>query len=79
MIGWIADRLKDLLYGPGNHYLDTGRVLSVGGAMTMLGAVIWDIHLKKPIDLMALGTGSAAMLTACAAFLAAKTWDRTSP
>lgn len=74
---WIADRLKDLFYGPGNGYADLARILAFVGLMAEVGALLWNISLGKEIDLVGLGGGIAAILTASAGFLAAKAWTGT--
>lgn len=71
---WVAARLKDLFYGPGNTYLDLGRIISTAVAIALIGAQLWNIHLGKEIDLGpgGLGGGLAALITAIAALIAAK-------
>lgn len=77
---WIAERLRDAFYYSGNQHLDIGRVLAFLGPTALVGAAIWNMHLRQPIDLGpgGLGGGFAAVLTASAGFLAAKAWERRS-
>jgi hypothetical protein len=68
---WIAERLKDLLYGPGNSHLDIGRVTALGAAFLLTGATVWNMILKQPIDLgpAGLGGGLAGILTAAVVYI----------
>lgn len=68
---WIAERLKDLLYDPTNTYLDPGRVGAWLMILSLLGAVGWNIHLGKEIDLSATGfpAGLAALFAATVIYL----------
>jgi hypothetical protein len=70
----------DLFKGPGNRYWDLGRFVSALAVLMMLGAQLWNIHLRKEIDLgpSGFGGGLAAVVGACAAFLAAKAWERST-
>lgn len=74
LIGKCASRLRDLFFGPGNVYLDLGRVLSTIMAVALIGAQLWNMWLGKEVDLGpgGLGGGLAAVLTAAAALIAAK-------
>lgn len=72
---WIGERLKDLFYGPANIALDLGRVIGFATAASLIGAAGWNAFLGEPIDLMAYGTGLAAVVGAIAALVAMK--DRT--
>jgi hypothetical protein len=74
LVRWLAARLKDLFYGPGNAYLDLGRILATAVALALIGAQLWNIYLGKEIDLGpgGLGGGLAAVITAIAALIAAK-------
>lgn len=74
ILRWFAVRLKDLFYGPGNVYLDLGRILATATAVALIGAQVWNIWLGKEIDLGpgGLGGGLAAVITAIAALIAAK-------
>jgi hypothetical protein len=69
--GWIAERAKDLLYGPGNNHLDIGRVTALGAALLLSFAALWNMYLKQPIDLGpgGLGGGLAAILTAAVVYI----------
>lgn len=71
---WAAVRLRDLFFGPGNVYLDLGRILATITALALICAQAWNIYLGKEIDLgpSGLGGGLAAVLTAAAALIAAK-------
>ena len=75
---WIAERFKDLWFGPDNEYLDLGRVLSTIAVLSIVGGQLWNIRLGKELDLgpAGLGGGVAAAMTASAAFLAAKAWSK---
>jgi hypothetical protein len=77
---WLADRIKDLFYGPGNMYLDLGRILATVTAVALVGAQLWNIYLGKEIDLGpgGLGGGLAAVITAIAALIAAKDMAHTN-
>jgi hypothetical protein len=70
----IVKWLRDLFYGPGNIYLDLGRILSTLVALALIGGQLWNMYLGKEIDLGpgGLGGGLAAILTAAAALIAAK-------
>lgn len=74
ILRWLAARFKDLFYGPGNVYLDLGRILATATAAALIGAQFWNIYLGKEIDLGpgGLGGGLAALITAIAALIAAK-------
>lgn len=74
-----AGFVVDLFKGPGNHYWDLGRIISALAVLMMLGGQAWNMHLKQPVDLgpSGLGGGIAAVVGACAAFLAAKAWERS--
>lgn len=64
--------LADLLAGPGNRFWDLGRILSALSILGVLGAAGWNVWSGQPIDLMSLGGGLAAVLTAAAALIALK-------
>ena len=68
---WIAERLKDLLYDPTNGHLDTGRVAAWLAIVASLGAAVWNVHLRKEIDLGVTGfpAGLAALLGALQFYL----------
>lgn len=68
---WIAARLKDLLYGPGNSTLDIGRVTALGSAFLLTGATVWNMSRGKEIDLgpAGLGGGLAGILTAAVVYI----------
>jgi hypothetical protein len=66
---WIKDRLKDLFYDPSNQHLDNGRCIVAVSIATLVGAVGWNMHLHKEIELSQLGTGLAAILTALVVYL----------
>lgn len=70
--------IGDLFKGPGNAYWDLGRILSTIVAVALIGGQLWNIHLGKELDLgpTGLGGGFAAILTAAAAFIAAKDMAR---
>ena len=65
---------KDLLYGPGNLYLDLGRVLAFLLPLAMVGGAGWNVWLGLPLDLgpAGLGGGLAAVATAVAALIYVK-------
>ncbi len=71
---WIVKVLKDLFAGPGNKYWDLGRIVSAFSVVTLIGATIWNMHLRQPIDIgpSGLGGGLAALLTAAGVLIAAK-------
>lgn len=72
------DRLiRDLWFGPGNEHADLARILATFAVLAEVGGECWNIHLKQPVDLAALGGGIAAILTASAGYLAAKAWQAT--
>lgn len=68
---WLADRLKDLFYTPGNKALDHGRVAAFLCGAMMLGGVINNVMLRQPIDLgpAGLGGGLAAVLGAAVIYM----------
>jgi hypothetical protein len=70
--GFIADLFK----GPGNHYWEIGRIILGMASSLMALATLWNIHLHQAIDLSALGTGLAAVITAGAILIPAKDWVR---
>jgi hypothetical protein len=69
MFNWIGRRLKDLFYDPTNEHLDNGRCVVALSLTTLIGAVIWNMHLRKEINLSELGVGLAAILTALVVYL----------
>jgi hypothetical protein len=70
--------LKDLFYGPGNHYLDLGRVVAFTGVLASIAAAGWNAHLGVPFDLGPSGFlgGLGAVIAAAAALMASKAWER---
>lgn len=38
--------LKDLFYGPGNHYLDLGRLLAFFATVALFAAVGWNVQRR---------------------------------
>jgi hypothetical protein len=68
---WIAERLKDLFYGVGNTHLDHGRVAAFLCLSTLIGAAVWNMHLRQPIDLgpNGLGGGLGCILTAAVIYM----------
>ncbi len=68
---WVAERLKDLLYGPGNTHLDIGRLVALWAILALLTAAGWNMWLKQPIDLgpAGLGGGLAGVLTAAVIYI----------
>lgn len=79
LIRTCGNFLADLFKGPGNHFWDLGRILAFMALSGLMGATVWNIWLKQPIDLGpgGLGGGLAGVLTAAAGFLAAKAWERS--
>jgi hypothetical protein len=71
-------RLKDLFYGPGNRYLDLGRVVAFAGVVASFTAAGWNAHLNQPFDLGPSGFlgGLALVIGASAALMTAKAWER---
>lgn len=69
MFKWISARLKDLFYDASNEHLDNGRCVVAASLSTLIGAVVWNMHLHKEIGLSELGTGLAAILTALVVYL----------
>jgi hypothetical protein len=69
--GWIAERFKDLWYGPGNDHLDSGRVLAWIAVTSLIAGQVQDIYLRQPIDLGpgGLGGGLAAVVGALGVYL----------
>lgn len=78
LLRWIAARLKDLFYGPGNRYLDLGRVVGFVAALAIICAALWNMWLGEPIELgpAGLGGGLAAVVGAIAGLIAAKDYVR---
>lgn len=70
--------LKDLFYGPGNHFLDLGRLVAFAGLVTSIAAAGWNVYLHQPFDLGPTGFlgGMAAVISAGAALIGAKAWER---
>lgn len=68
---WIAERLKDLLYNPGNRKLDNGRVAVFLAFGMMIGAVAQNVRIGAAIDVgpAGLGGGLAAVLAAAEFYL----------
>lgn len=66
---WIGQRLKDLFYDPTNEHLDSGRCVVASSIATLVGSVVWNMHLHKEINLNELGVGLAAILTALVVYL----------
>jgi hypothetical protein len=68
---WIAERLKDLFYGPGNKSLDHGRVMVFVSVATVVAGVGHNVRLGQPIDLgpMGLPGGLGAILTAAVIYI----------
>jgi hypothetical protein len=76
-LGRCGRFIADLFKGPGNHYWELGRVI-LGSASALMGlATAWNIYLHQAIDLAALGTGLAAIITAGAILIPAKDWVRS--
>lgn len=71
ILRWVADRLKDLLYDPGNNHLDNGRLMAFVATAALLAGEIHNILLKQPIDLGpgGLGGGLGAVLTAAVVYV----------
>lgn len=70
--------LKDLFYGPGNRYLDLGRIVAFLGVVASLAAAGWNVYLGAPFDLGPGGFlgGMGAVIGAAAALMTAKAWER---
>lgn len=68
---------SDLFKGPGNHYWELGRMILGLASSLMAVATVWNVHLHQAIDLSALGTGLAAIITAGAILIPAKDWVRS--
>ena len=68
---WVWERVKDLLYDPGNNHLDAGRVAGWVAMIGVLSGVVWNIHLGKEIDLGVTGLpgGLGALLGALVVYL----------
>lgn len=71
ILRWIAERLKDLFYSPGNKRLDNGRVAAFFAFALMLVAVAQNIRIGAAIDVgpTGLGGGLAAVLAAAEYYL----------
>jgi hypothetical protein len=63
---------KDLFYGPGNRHLDLGRVIAFLSFLPLFAAAVYNMRLGQSLDIMALGGGFAAILTAAGVLIAAK-------
>jgi len=57
LLGWFAQRCKDLFYGPDNNAVDLGRILAFVAPMSLIAAAIWNSHLGLPIELGPTGFG----------------------
>lgn len=64
--------VKDLFYGPGNKHLDLGRVIAFLSFLPLFAAAAYNMRLGQSLDIMALGGGFAAILTAAGVLIAAK-------
>lgn len=64
--------LKDVFYGPGNLHLDLGRVISFCSFVPLFAAAVYNMRRGEALDILALGGGFAAVLTAAAVLIAAK-------
>jgi hypothetical protein len=64
--------LKDVFYGPGNLHLDLGRVISFCSFVPLFAAAVYNMQRGEALDILALGGGFAAVLTAAAVLIAAK-------
>lgn len=75
---WIADRLKDLLYGDSNAHAELGRVVVAMSGLLMGLATAWNaLVLHKEIDLAALGGGLSGIIASGAVLIGAKAWSTT--
>lgn len=74
----IGGFLKDLFYGTDNLGADLARILAFAAVVGELYAAYHNMKLGKEVDLgpSGLGGGMAAILTAAAAYLAAKAWSK---
>lgn len=70
--------IRDLFKGVGNAYWDLGRVMAFIALLPVPVSALWNAIHGEAIDLMALGGGIAAVLTASAALIAAKDLARTN-
>jgi hypothetical protein len=77
LFGRCGGFLADLFKGPGNHYWEIGRIILGMSSSLMAFATLWNIHLRQAVDLSALGTGLAAIITAGAILIPAKDWARS--
>jgi len=70
--------LKDLFYNTDNEHADLPRILAFSAIVAEFVGEWHNIKLKQPLDLGpgGLGGGLAAILTAAAAYLAAKAWSK---
>jgi hypothetical protein len=66
---------KDLFYGPGNYYLDLGRVAAGIVLVVIVFVVAWNTRFGA-ISLAELGALITGGLGPCAAWVAAKTYER---
>jgi len=74
ILGFPARLLRDLFKGPGNVYWDIARFGAAFCLVLMAVAVAWNMGLRQPIDLLALGGGLGAVITALAGWIASKDW-----
>lgn len=70
--------LRDLFAGVGNEQWDLGRIMAFASMLPMFAGLWWNIMTGNPIDMLAMGGGIAAVLTASAALIAAKDIARTN-
>ena len=70
--------LQDLFKGVGNAYWDLGRIMAFLSLLPVPLAAIWNAFKGESLDLMALGGGIAAVVTAAAVLVAAKDLARNN-
>lgn len=72
--------LRDLFAGPGNASWDLGRIIGTLAFLSVLAALAYTMAMGLPVDLGVTGFpgGLAAVITAIAAFIAAKDYARAA-
>lgn len=60
---------KDILYDAKNLHFDIGRFIGLTNNFVLIGAAVWNMHLKQPINLAEFGAGLSAVLGAIVVYI----------